>query len=143
MIATFSFRTHCLIQCCNSTKSASKVLPANILGEQWRVPMQCGCHGLSEAWLQCGQVNPLGGLGSPCFLCILMQCSAPIMGTSTQTFGTTKMSSESRTGQEVPESHKRLHLDLFKKTMSGDWISGRKPYGYTTRMFSVVGSAWK
>ena len=45
------------------------------------------------------------------------------------------------TGQEAPESHKRLHLDLFKKTMSGDGIAGRKPYGYTTRMFSVVG--WK
>ena len=45
------------------------------------------------------------------------------------------------TGQEAPESHKKLHLDLFKKTMSGDGIAGRKPYGYTTRMFSVVG--WK
>lgn len=45
------------------------------------------------------------------------------------------------TGQEAPESHKKLHLDLFKKTMSGDGIAGRKPYGYTTRMFSIVG--WK
>ena len=45
------------------------------------------------------------------------------------------------TGQEAPESHKKLHLDLFKKTMSGDGIAGRKPYGYTTRMFNVTG--WK
>lgn len=45
------------------------------------------------------------------------------------------------TGQEAPESHKKMHLDLFKKTMSGDGIAGRKPYGYTTRMFSIVG--WK
>eukprot|EP00438_Fugacium_kawagutii_P034932 Skav206393 [mRNA] locus=scaffold834:643982:646531:- [translate_table: standard] len=45
------------------------------------------------------------------------------------------------TGQEAPESHKKLHLDLFKKTMSADGIAGRKPYGYTTRMFSIVG--WK
>ena len=43
------------------------------------------------------------------------------------------------TGQEAPESHKKLHLDLFKKTMSADGIAGRKPYGYTTRMFNVVG----
>ena len=45
------------------------------------------------------------------------------------------------TGQEAPESHKKLHLDLFKKTVSGDGIAGRKPYGYTTRMFEIVG--WK
>lgn len=45
------------------------------------------------------------------------------------------------TGQEGPESHKKLHLDLFKKTVSGDGIAGRKPYGYTTRMFQIVG--WK
>ena len=45
------------------------------------------------------------------------------------------------TGQEAPDSHKKLHLDLFKKTMSGDGIAGRKPYGYTTRMFSIIG--WK
>ena len=45
------------------------------------------------------------------------------------------------TGQEAPESHKKLHLDLFKKNMSGDGIAGRKPYGYTTRMFSITG--WK
>lgn len=45
------------------------------------------------------------------------------------------------TGQEAPESDKKLHLDLFKKTMSADGIARRKPYGYSTRMFSVVG--WK
>lgn len=45
------------------------------------------------------------------------------------------------TGQEGPESHKKLHLDLFKKTVSGDGIAGRKPYGYTTSMFQIVG--WK
>ena len=28
------------------------------------------------------------------------------------------------TGQEAPESAKKLHLDLFKKTMSGDGIAG-------------------
>ena len=45
------------------------------------------------------------------------------------------------TGQEAPESSKKLHVDLFKKTMSGDGVSGRKPYGYSTRMFYMVG--WK
>ena len=45
------------------------------------------------------------------------------------------------TGQEAPESSKKLHTDLYKKTMSADGIMGRKPYGYTTRMFSVTG--WK
>ena len=45
------------------------------------------------------------------------------------------------TGQEAPESSKKLHTDLYKKTMSADGIMGRKPYGYTTRMFHVVG--WK
>ena len=45
------------------------------------------------------------------------------------------------TGQEAPESSKRLHMDLYKKTMSGDGVTGRKPYGYTTRMFHMVG--WK
>ena len=45
------------------------------------------------------------------------------------------------TGQEAPESSKKLHIDLFKKTMSGDGIMGRKPYGYTTRMWQIVG--WK
>lgn len=45
------------------------------------------------------------------------------------------------TGQEGPESHKKLHLDLFKKTVSGDGIAGRKHYGYTTSMFQIVG--WK
>ena len=45
------------------------------------------------------------------------------------------------TGQECPETNKRLREDLYKKTMSGDGISGRKPYGMTTRMFELVG--WK
>ena len=45
------------------------------------------------------------------------------------------------TGQEAPESAKKLHLDLFKKTMSGDGVAGRKPYGFTTRMFQLIG--WK
>lgn len=45
------------------------------------------------------------------------------------------------TGQEAPESAKKLHLDLFKKTMSGDGIAGRKPYGFTTKMFQLIG--WK
>ena len=43
------------------------------------------------------------------------------------------------TGQEAPESARKLHLDLYKKTMSADGITGRKPYGYTTRMFSIIG----
>ena len=43
------------------------------------------------------------------------------------------------TGQEAPESARKLHLDLYKKTMSADGIVGRKPYGYTTRMFTIVG----
>ena len=43
------------------------------------------------------------------------------------------------TGQEAPESSRKLHLDLYKKTMSADGIMGRKPYGYTTRMFSICG----
>ena len=45
------------------------------------------------------------------------------------------------TGQEAPDSQRKFHLDLYKKTMSADGIAGRKPYGYTTRMFAVVG--WK
>lgn len=45
------------------------------------------------------------------------------------------------TGQEAPETHKRLREDLYKKTMSADGISGRKPYGIATRMFELVG--WK
>jgi hypothetical protein len=31
--------------------------------------------------------------------------------------------------------------DLYKKTMSADGISGRKPYGVTTRMYELIG--WK
>ena len=45
------------------------------------------------------------------------------------------------TGQEAPETGKRLREDLYKKTMSADGISGRKPYGISTRMFELVG--WK
>jgi len=37
------------------------------------------------------------------------------------------------TGQEAPETHKKMREDLFKKTMSADGIAGRKPYGITTR----------
>lgn len=45
------------------------------------------------------------------------------------------------TGQEAPESSRRLREDLFKKTMSADAIAGRKPYGYSTKMVDLVG--WK
>ncbi|CAE7841050.1 unnamed protein product, partial [Symbiodinium sp. KB8] len=34
------------------------------------------------------------------------------------------------TGQEAPETNKKLHIDLYKKTISADGIMGRKPYGY-------------
>ena len=43
------------------------------------------------------------------------------------------------TGQEAPETSKKMHLDLYKKTLSGDGIMGRKPYGYSTRMFQMIG----
>ncbi len=39
------------------------------------------------------------------------------------------------TGQEAPETTKRMREDLFKKTMSADGIAGRKPYGITTRTY--------
>ena len=45
------------------------------------------------------------------------------------------------TGQEAPETSKRMRADLFKKMQSGDGIAGRKPYGMVTRMLEVVG--WK
>ena len=45
------------------------------------------------------------------------------------------------TGQEAPGSGQRLRDDLFKKTLSGDGIAGRKPYGLVTRMMCVIG--WK
>lgn len=45
------------------------------------------------------------------------------------------------TGQESPETKKRMFLDLYKKMMSADGIAGRKPYGLVTRMFELVG--WK
>jgi len=44
-------------------------------------------------------------------------------------------------GQEAPETTRRLRDDLWKKTLSADGISGRKPYGITTRMFEIAG--WK
>jgi hypothetical protein len=44
-------------------------------------------------------------------------------------------------GQEAPDSGRKMREDLFKKTMSGDGIAGRKPYGFKTRMLQCVG--WK
>ena len=43
------------------------------------------------------------------------------------------------TGQEAPETSRKLHIDLYMKTISGDGIMGRKPYGYSTRMFQMIG----
>ena len=45
------------------------------------------------------------------------------------------------TAQEAPETAKRMREDLYKKTMSGDGIAGRRPYGYVTRMIELSG--WK
>ncbi len=45
------------------------------------------------------------------------------------------------TGQEAPESGRKMREDLYKKTMSADSIAGRKPYGVATRMLELVG--WK
>ena len=45
------------------------------------------------------------------------------------------------TGQESPETAKRIFLDLFKKMMSADGIAGRRPYGICTVMFNLIG--WK
>ena len=45
------------------------------------------------------------------------------------------------TGQEAPETSRRMREDLFKKTMSADGIAGRKPYGTTTKMMVLEG--WK
>ena len=45
------------------------------------------------------------------------------------------------TGQEAPESNRKFKQDSYKKMMSGDKIAGRKPYGFTTRMLSLIG--WK
>ena len=44
-------------------------------------------------------------------------------------------------GQEAPETDMKLREDLYKKFMSADGIAGRKPYGITTRMLTLV--AWK
>ena len=45
------------------------------------------------------------------------------------------------TGQEAPESNKRIREDLYKKMMSADGLHGRKPYGTQTRILKVEG--WK
>eukprot|EP00435_Cladocopium_sp_Y103_P028911 s785_g7.t1 len=44
-------------------------------------------------------------------------------------------------GQETPGTNKRLREDLYKKFMSAEGISGRKPYGLRTRMIETRG--WK
>lgn len=44
-------------------------------------------------------------------------------------------------GQEAPGTNKRLREDLYKKFMSAEGISGRKPYGLRTRMIECRG--WK
>lgn len=43
--------------------------------------------------------------------------------------------------QQAPDSVRKFREDLFKKTMSGDGMAGRKPYGLVTRMVETVG--WK
>ncbi|CAE7501083.1 unnamed protein product, partial [Symbiodinium necroappetens] len=45
------------------------------------------------------------------------------------------------TGQEAPGTSRRLREDLYKKFLSGEGISGRKPYGLRTRMIECIG--WK
>ncbi|CAE7603156.1 unnamed protein product [Symbiodinium natans] len=45
------------------------------------------------------------------------------------------------TGQEAPGTNRRLREDLYKKFMSGEGITGRKPYGLRTRMIECKG--WK
>ena len=42
------------------------------------------------------------------------------------------------TGQESPETSRRLREDLWKKMISADGIPGRKPYGMITRMLSLT-----
>ena len=42
---------------------------------------------------------------------------------------------------QAPDSVRKFREDLFKKTMSGDGMAGRKPYGLVTRMVETVG--WK
>ena len=44
-------------------------------------------------------------------------------------------------GQEAPGTNKRPREDLYKKFMSAEGISGRKPYGLRTRMIECRG--WK
>ena len=43
------------------------------------------------------------------------------------------------TGQESPDSSKRVRDDLFKKTVTGDPLAGRRPYGYVTVMMELIG----
>ena len=45
------------------------------------------------------------------------------------------------TGQEAPDSSKPMKEDLFKRFITGEGITGRRPYGITTRMMRIVG--WK
>ena len=45
------------------------------------------------------------------------------------------------TCQEAPETGKPFQQDLYKKMMSADDLSARKPYGFMTRMLRVIG--WK
>ena len=45
------------------------------------------------------------------------------------------------TGQESPETDKRMREDVYKKHVSADPLSCRLPYAVLTRMVSLVG--WK
>ena len=38
------------------------------------------------------------------------------------------------TGQEAPDSIRRIREDLLKRWITGEGIAGRKPYGMQTRM---------
>ena len=42
------------------------------------------------------------------------------------------------TGQEAPETNKKVREDLFKKAMSADGIARRKPYGITARLLELL-----
>ena len=45
------------------------------------------------------------------------------------------------TGQEAPDSVRRIREDLLKRWITGEGIAGRKPYGLQTRMMRPV-HAW-
>ena len=45
------------------------------------------------------------------------------------------------TGQEAPDNARHLKEDLFKRFITGEGITGRRPYGITTRMMRITG--WK